>query len=233
MTLSSGLQIRIPNHQLVLPDYHTSPEGELLVNGSDRVVLINSLQQINKNDMPILGLPFFSSAYLFVNEDMAQFTLWKSNPTTDTNLVAIGQTCQNDTSFSPLPTPSWLPNSKPTNQNRRINKGTITGIVIGAITGIALFCGAMIQLKIQKRKRMSQSLQAQNDSADNQSRQIQESGHGALFIKAELPSDRQPPQEMPLTQNPPFTLSPFELPGSQHHPPYYNPSPYELPGSQS
>lgn len=58
VTLSSGLEIRIPNHQLVLPDYHISPQGEFIINGSDRVVRINSLQDINRNDMPIFGQLF-------------------------------------------------------------------------------------------------------------------------------------------------------------------------------
>ena len=225
MTLSSGLQIRIPNHQLVLPDYHIDSEGEPFVNGSDRIVLINSLQQINKNDMPILGQVFFSSAYLFVNHDMAQFTLWQSKPTTEKKLSAIGQSCQNDISSSPLPTPSGLPSPQPTNRNRRINKGTMTGIVIGAITGVALCCGAMIKLRMQKRKRFPPNLQAQNDPP------LQQSSHGALFVKPELASDRQPPQEMPLTQNPPpLDLSPSELSGSQHPPFSFSIS--ELPGSQ-
>lgn len=109
MTLSSGLQIRIPNHQLILPDYHISSQGEIIVNGSDRVVLINSLQAINLYDMPQLGQPFLSSAYLLVNEDTAQFTLWKSNPTTTRNLLAIGEACDNNNMFtSRLSTPTSI-----------------------------------------------------------------------------------------------------------------------------
>ena len=41
----------------------------------------------------ILGRQIFSSAYLFVNYDENQFTLWQARDTDDANLVAVGRDC--------------------------------------------------------------------------------------------------------------------------------------------
>ena len=234
MVLSSGLEIRIPNHQLVLPDYHISPQGELIVNGSDRVVRINSLQDVNLYDMPVLGVPFLSSAYLLVNQDTKQFTLWKSNPTTARNPLPIGENCKSVASFSRLspsastsqsaltspfastPPDSGPQNPKSTPQNRRIGNESLTGIIVSVIVGVFLFCGAMIIIRRRKKKFIPQGLQAENGPQGNESRQIQECNHGTLYSKPELPADRHPPQEMPLTQHPSYSLPPYELSGSEH-----------------
>lgn len=251
--LSFGLEIRIPNHQLVRPDYHMSPQGELKINGSDRVVLINSVQNRDKESyMPTFGQLFLSSAYILVNDDMKQFTLWKSNPTTAKNLLAVGENCESVASLSYLPTPTSalispfastlidpkLQKPKYTKSHRRFGTGAITGIIVGGIAGIFLFCGAILMIR---RKRHMKN----GRSGGNESRQIQEFNHGIFYNKSELPADRQPPQEMPasrqsaqempadrqfpqemsadrqfqempVTRHPPHSLLFYELPTSEH-----------------
>ena len=203
--LSFGLEIRIPNHQLVLPDYQMSPQGELKINGSDRVVRISSAQNSDKEHyMPTFGQLFLSSAYILVNDDMKQFTLWKSNPTTARNLLAVGENCESVTSSSRLPTRTSalispfastptdpeLQNPKYTKPNRRFGTGSITGIIVGGIAGIFLFCGAILMIRRQRNIKNGRS-------EGDESRQNQEFNHGILYNKSELPADRQPPQEMP------------------------------------
>lgn len=84
-TISSGFKITIPNSQLVVPDMSTNNRGTTIINsstqdstgphGATREILLDSMQGVNANDMPILGTPFLSSAYLSVNHDVDTFTL--------------------------------------------------------------------------------------------------------------------------------------------------------------
>jgi len=70
ISIDPGLDIRIPNHQLVVPDYDINDQGqEYIKNNSNREVLINSLQDVNANDMIVLGLPFFTSGTYFLRRD--------------------------------------------------------------------------------------------------------------------------------------------------------------------
>ena len=204
MIVSFGMEIRIPNHQLVLPDYYMSSQGEFIINGSDRVVLINSFQDRDRaNYMPTFGRLFLSSAYILVNDDMKQFTLWQSNPTTSNNLLAVEESCKSIASSSRLPTstsalisPSAtttidpaVQNRQTTKQNRRMGNGSITGIVLGGIVGIFLTCGAILMIR-RKRK-------IKHGPGGDESGQTEEFNHGILYSKSELPADRHPPQEMP------------------------------------
>ena len=90
ITLSNSLTVTIPNKQLVLPELDYGDDGRPLIsNDSTREVLINSLQQINRYDMPLLGRVFLTSAYLHVNNEKEEWTMWQANPTTDQNIIAI------------------------------------------------------------------------------------------------------------------------------------------------
>ncbi len=88
--LDSGLAFRIPNSQLVKPDIYIADSGRIEVNDTVRNVMIYSLQDVNENDLPRLGRYFLTAAYLMVNYDTETFTLWEANPTTETELVAVG-----------------------------------------------------------------------------------------------------------------------------------------------
>lgn len=47
------------------------------------------MQNVNALDMAALGTTFLSAAYLMVNQDAGQFSLWAANPTTESDLVAV------------------------------------------------------------------------------------------------------------------------------------------------
>jgi cytoskeletal protein RodZ len=50
------------------------------------------MQDVNARDMASLGTTFLSLAYLMVNQDANQFTLWAANPTThSSDLVAVDE----------------------------------------------------------------------------------------------------------------------------------------------
>lgn len=88
--MSNGLSIRIPNNQLVVP--HAAIEeisGAVTYNYTDPDLLFLSLQSVNSDDMTVLGRHFFTGAYLMVNYDTSQYTLWAANATTEKALVAV------------------------------------------------------------------------------------------------------------------------------------------------
>jgi hypothetical protein len=43
-----------------------------------RNLVINPIQHINENDLPILGRHFLTSAYLSVNHDTETFSIWQA-----------------------------------------------------------------------------------------------------------------------------------------------------------
>ncbi|KAH6616214.1 aspartic peptidase domain-containing protein [Chaetomium sp. MPI-SDFR-AT-0129] len=85
-----GLTVRIPNDLLVVPetDIHLS-SGAIVTNSSGPNLLVNSMQNVNALDMAALGTTFLSAAYLMVNQDAGQFSLWAANPTKESDLVAV------------------------------------------------------------------------------------------------------------------------------------------------
>jgi hypothetical protein len=167
--LSSGIDIKISNSQFILPDYTISSDGLLVGNTSVRDVVINSLQSVNANDMPVIGRQFFSGAYLMVNQDAQSYTLWQANPTTDTKLVAVGGSgCPTSSGSiasgsatsvssgsSTQPTSSGEASSKPKpGASKTLSTGALAGIVIGAIiiAGLLVFL-AVCLLSRKKRPR--------------------------------------------------------------------------------
>jgi len=50
--------------------------GELVANATTNELLTNSIQEVNENDMPILGRQFLSAAMLMANLDAQTSTLW-------------------------------------------------------------------------------------------------------------------------------------------------------------
>ena len=100
ITLQSGLSVRISNQQLVQP--HTSinqTTGAVLVNNTSPDLLLDSLQNVQATKLAQLGWQFFSAAYLLVNQDAHEFTLWEANPTSDQDLVAIDKSGVEITNF--------------------------------------------------------------------------------------------------------------------------------------
>ena len=206
-SIDPGLDITIPNHQLVVPDYDIDSYGQTFVkNDSNREVLLSSLQ-FNQGDVMVLGLPFFTSAYMMADNDREQFTLWQAQATTKSNIIPMAKPgCQN-TSAAADPVPSTAPGSSPIGRNglghAAISKGTIAGVVVGGITGIALFFACFFVLR---SRRAREAKGKATSFTDESARPVT-----PILYKSELASDRQPPQEMPLVQDPDYEDLPHEL----------------------
>ena len=71
--------------------YIRDEDGQLMANYSKSNLVINSLQDVNADDLSQLGRQFLSSAYLMVNQDSRKFTLWLVNLTRNEDLVGTNQ----------------------------------------------------------------------------------------------------------------------------------------------
>ncbi|KAH1921514.1 hypothetical protein KXV48_006142 [Aspergillus fumigatus] len=176
ISLSSGLKVRIPNDQLVIPNLTIDKTtGAILANASAPELVLNSMQQVNADDLPQLGRQFLSGAYVMVNQDAGQFTLWAAKPTTEEDLVAVnpdnrvyssfcapgasnlGDATQSTSTSSP--TQSAASNSN-IGQSQRVDdassglsSGAIAGIVVGGVAGIALVAAGVFFAIIKRRRR--------------------------------------------------------------------------------
>ncbi|UPL00993.1 hypothetical protein LCI18_011927 [Fusarium solani-melongenae] len=83
--LNTGLSITIPNNQLIVPERRINENGEIYRNDSQPLLRINRMQ----DGLISIGRFFFTAAYLATNEDAGKFTIWKANPTTLEDLVAL------------------------------------------------------------------------------------------------------------------------------------------------
>ncbi|KAK2813803.1 hypothetical protein FQN50_000204 [Emmonsiellopsis sp. PD_5] len=142
-TLASGLTITIPNHQLVLPNVEINEKGDQEIVDDTRVIPVH-----NSGDYPIptLGQIFLSAAYLYVNNDRKEFTLWQANPTKDTDIVAIGR--DNDACGIDQV------------EGSSMSKGALAGIVVGVVAGVALI--GLVIFYLVRRKQVQNGTRAKS-----------------------------------------------------------------------
>jgi hypothetical protein len=163
----TGLSIRIPNSQLVKPDARIGDDGKIAYNSSVQDVMIYSLQDVNKADMVRLGRYFFTAAYLYVDNDANTYTIWESNPTTDTDVVSVlddklEKACNvvlpkastvdppvSATSSSvPSPTGSQVAVAS---QPSKLKAGVIAGIAVGAVVAVGII-GVLLWRERSRKK---------------------------------------------------------------------------------
>jgi hypothetical protein len=164
--LESGLEIRVPNDQYVVPFVDIDTDGSRVIDTSKRDILMKGIE----DEVPTLGRYFLTAAYLMVNHDAGTFTLWKVNATEESNPVrvfdeeAIKQCGDKATGViqpSAYRTASASGISDPegdTDDSK--SKSSPSGAVIGgavasAITGAALIGVGVVYLLYQKRTRAS------------------------------------------------------------------------------
>lgn len=236
--IQSGPEIRIPNSQLVVAEKTVDESGEILANSSSHNLVLNAVQEINANDMPKLGRQFLSSAYIMVNQDAGEFTLWKANPSKSQDLVAVDEDGNEHTSFceeeaanktatptstpSPTTTDTSDSSSAASNGDTGLSTGATAGVAVGAVAGIAAVVIAAFLLWRRRRKAgalVPQQPLANADSSqhygDRSTRSALGSKHGSYY-KPELygtvarPGDADKHHE--LVGNQPTSRDPYELP---------------------
>jgi hypothetical protein len=83
--LDSGLEIRVPNDQFMVPFVDIDRSGKQIMDNSKREFLMNPLG----SQPATLGRYFLTAAYLMVNHDANSFTMWQANPTTSSDLIPV------------------------------------------------------------------------------------------------------------------------------------------------
>lgn len=162
--------MRIPNDQLVVPHRQINTNtGEITANATGPDLVILSTQDINKDDISQLGRQFLSAAYLMVNLDANEFTLWEANPTDTRQLVAVDEsnadvtTVCAENSTPPVTRPDGGGSSLP---GSSLSSGGIAGIAVAAVAFTVIVCAILFVWR--RRHRRSASLGAQGPSTSNQ-----------------------------------------------------------------
>lgn len=144
--LSSGLNVTIPNHQLVRPEILADDSGK-------RYITNHSIREIYmaKGERPwVFGSPFLSSVYLHVNNDEGKFTLWEANPTVKEDLVRVVNK-QVAAKCSRL-----LPTDPPKSSKSR-SKGVEIGAGIGGAAALFIIGCVIFAIRYRRRRARQQN----------------------------------------------------------------------------
>ncbi|RAO64781.1 uncharacterized protein BHQ10_000793 [Talaromyces amestolkiae] len=206
ITLEGGLAIRIPNDQLVVPDQYLDQNGIWQDNSTGPDLLINV--ETGSYQLTSLNRYFFSAAYLAVNQDAGQFTLWKAHTTPNQNLVGLDEKNQVASAFC-SPTPSSIASSStlaPSPQPNGLSGGSIAGIVVGVIGGVALVSGTgFLFLRYQKKNKIKKQ---------QHTRQVADPSREDKSTTQTLTEGYNHPQHYEMPVGEPPNIAQFELDAS-------------------
>ena len=153
--LQSGLDVRVPNDQLIVPDRYIDRAGVIQANPTGLDTTILAIQGENAGDVLQLGRQFLSVAYVMLNQDANEFTLWQANPTANRQLVAVDENNTDVTSFcssSGSGAGSNTTTSSGTSSARKpLSAGAIAGVTIGAFVGAAILAAVLLLLLRRRR----------------------------------------------------------------------------------
>lgn len=224
--------------------YTFDNNGDMDVNSTVSELMINPLQAGNAQDIPKLGMTFFQAAYLHVNYDTSQFTLWQAaNPTgknskyagvggTSTGCAVSNSTLNNGTTGTGSSNTASGSASAGKSSSGGMSNGAIGGIVAG--TAVATLALAGLAFFIWRRKKQAKKgppsetatpLTNYNISAGPEKPELAGSysdgrASGYYTGKSELDSRTKngwlPAQEVPANAVHRPTLEPQELPGQRY-----------------
>lgn len=170
--LNSGLEIRVPNDQFIVPFVDIDRNGSRIIKQDTRELLMNGL-----GDQPAtLGRYFFTSAYLMVNHDAGTFTLWQANPTKKGYLVRVfdeetASQCSNASGVV-QPSASSTSTSVPAasqGASEPVSKGpsgvVIGGAIAGVVAGMAIIAFGVFYF-IRRKRRQAQNIGTSTDHQD-------------------------------------------------------------------
>ncbi|KAF4451229.1 hypothetical protein F53441_5772 [Fusarium austroafricanum] len=158
--LESGLKIRVPSNQYMIPFVDINANGSRVSDATKRDILITDIE----DEPPILGRYFLTAAYLMVNHDAGTFTLWQANATTEKNLVRVfdeetGKKCGGNATGVIQPSASSIPSASTSSspdgggsQSGSSRAGVIGGAVVASVLGVALL-GLGVAYFLRKKKK--------------------------------------------------------------------------------
>ncbi|KAI6321079.1 hypothetical protein MCOR30_008099 [Pyricularia oryzae] len=173
--LGSGMVARLENDQLVVPHQSVDRKtGDIIVNRVEPPeLLVDSMQDVNANDMAQLGMHFAAVAYLLVNHDAGQFSMWSSADIAKDavpDLVATDErgqdltgaefcTADNSTDSSPPPAVATVPTKPPPEGEEAgdsgvsLSTGALVGIVVGGALVLLIGLGVIGWIFLRRRGR--------------------------------------------------------------------------------
>ena len=181
VSFTSGLQIKIPESQLIVPDYYVDQNGQSTIyNSSESVIRLGPNIDVNAGDMPVLGQTFLSSAFLLVDYDLNRFTVGQSNPTAPSRLMAIesGLPCSIGTDGNPTGATA-TPTLSPTANPKKTHHSTAIGAVVGGVLGGVAFLSLLSLLFVIFRKRHQNKLHQGTNKQDIQAQREREPYYSA------------------------------------------------------
>ncbi|KAK7990377.1 hypothetical protein PG990_014657 [Apiospora arundinis] len=135
ISLSSGLSVRVPNDQFMVPKAYVDRNGTRLFDRNYREFLLSPLA--DDSNPATLGRYFLTAAYLMVDYDAGTFTLWRANPTSSLSLVPVvaekraADGCGGDMPGVVQPSATVSSNSESgEGDNGRLSSGVIAGLFL-------------------------------------------------------------------------------------------------------
>jgi hypothetical protein len=200
--LDSGLQVRVPNDQYIVPFVDIDRSGARVTKSNVKELLMNGVA-----DQPAtLGRYFLTAAYLMVNHDAGTFTLWQANPSGKSKLVRVfdqdtADKCGEDASGVVQPTASATPikedEVQPTGKTEAASSpsgAVIGGAVAGAVIGLGVVILAVFFLSRRRRNAESRN-QPPSPPAEIQLND-DKSSYLAWCQPQEMPGSKPMPSEM-------------------------------------
>ncbi|KAH0558694.1 hypothetical protein GP486_004657 [Trichoglossum hirsutum] len=135
------VSITIPSHQFVRKDWFYDDDGHLYdYNSSFRVYRLSKLEQGSANDIPIFGQPFFTGAYLQVDEEKGNFRLSTNRLVSQENITAINSSSCAAVDITPSSTTSPAQPS-PGRRPSYLTVPTVIGIVVCVVFTASVIAG--------------------------------------------------------------------------------------------
>ncbi|KAI9794542.1 MAG: hypothetical protein M1816_004429 [Peltula sp. TS41687] len=157
--LSTGVNITVPNHQLVRPEILVDDAGKRYITNDT----IREIYMTNGSSRPwVFGSPFFSAIQLHVNDEEGKFTLWQANPTSKEDLVAVVDKTATTTCTPNSTDPRTSPTQRPQKSKGRSNNVVAIGASIGVVA-IFVILGGIIYTFYYRRRHAHQPIRG--DSA--------------------------------------------------------------------
>ena len=140
------------------------------------------------NDLPLLGITFLSAAYLFVDNERSEFTLWQANPTTEQDLVAVAplDACTAP-SASSTSTVTVVTASASSGSSKNTSIGAIAGGVVGGVAILTLLIGTTTWLCCYAHKKRYQRSISSSNNLLNQTEPGMATAMYSNPVTAELP----------------------------------------------
>ncbi|CEI69272.1 hypothetical protein FVEN_g3977 [Fusarium venenatum] len=158
--LDSGLQVRVPNNQYIVPFVDIDRSGARVTKPKTKELLMNGVA----HQPATLGRYFLTAAYLMVNHDAGTFTLWQGNPTQRSKLIKVfdqdtADKCGKDAAGIVQPTVSATPKEEKEEESTDQPESSstpsaaiISGAVAGSVVGVAVICLGVFFIFRQRRK---------------------------------------------------------------------------------